>query len=129
MSKYFTLENLGWVILTLVSIMLGVGAVSKIVGTEEMVNNFTFMNLTSYRGIVGIGELIGIVLLLYPRTSIFGAVLISCFMSGAVMAHLSLMGGQGVFNPIMVGILTWTGHCLREYFGYSVEYVETENVL
>lgn len=129
MSKYLTLENLGWVILTLVSVMLGMGAISKIVGTEEMVSNFTFMNLANYRSLVGFGELIGIVLLMVPRTSIFGAVLISCFMSGAVMAHLSLMGGQGVLSPIMVGLLAWTGHCLREYFGYSVGYVETEEIL
>lgn len=129
MSKYLTLENLGWVILTLVAVMLGMGAVSKIVGTQEMVNNFNFMKLTDYRSLVGFGELIGVGLLLFPRTSAFGAILISCFMSGAVMAHLSMMGGQGVLSPIMVGLLAWTGHCLREYFPSRETTYAQENVL
>lgn len=129
MTKYLTLENLGWVILTIVSLMLGMGAVSKIVGTQEMVSNFEFMKLSDYRVLVGIGELVGVGLLLFPRTSAFGAILISCFMSGAVMAHLSLMGGQGVFSPIMVGLLAWVGYSLREYSEPSRPYYDPQNVL
>lgn len=129
MTKYLTIKNLGWVILTIVSLMVGMGAFSKIIGTQEMVTNFEFMKLSDYRVLIGIGELVGVGLLLFPRTSAFGAILISCFMSGAVMAHLSLMGGQGVFNPIIVGLLSWVGYSFREYSNPFNTYRDPQSVL
>ena len=45
MTKYLTLQNLGWLFTAFVVVMLGMGGVSKIVGTEEMVGNFEYMKL------------------------------------------------------------------------------------
>ena len=53
MKKYLTLANLGWLFTAVAAAMLGMGGFSKIIGTEEMVNNFTFMNLTPYLSMVG----------------------------------------------------------------------------
>jgi hypothetical protein len=36
-------------------------------------------------------------------------------MSAAAVIHLSYMGGAGVLIPIVLGLLAWTGHCLRAY--------------
>jgi len=36
-------------------------------------------------------------------------------MSAAVGQHLSCLGGQGIVNPIVVGLLAWSAHCLRSY--------------
>lgn len=115
MKKYLTLKNLGWVLTILVSLMLGMAGVSKVIGTQEMINNFTFMNLISYMPFLGIVEIVGVGLLVYPKTSIYGAVLLSCYLSGAVALHLSLMNGQGVVMPIVLGLVAWTSHCLRSY--------------
>ena len=115
MKNYMTIKNLGWLFTFVVTLMLGMGGLSKIMGTQEMVNNFTFMNLLPYLGLVGVVEVIGVLLLIYPRTSIYGAVVISSVMSAAAAMHLSYMGGTGIMMPIMLGILAWTGHCLRTY--------------
>lgn len=115
MKKYFTFENLGWFLLSLVSAMLLMSGVSKIIGTQEMVNNFTYMKLLPYMTSVGIAEVVGVGLLLYPRTSTYGAILLSCIMSAAVALHLSLMGGAKVMMPLEIIFTIWAGHCFRKY--------------
>jgi hypothetical protein len=115
MKKYLTLKNLGWVLTAVVVFLLGMSGVSKLLATDEMIQNFEFMKLTPYMALVGVLELIGLGLLLVPRTSLYGAVLIGSLMSGAVSLHLSLMGGAGLFIPILIGVLAWSGHCLRTH--------------
>lgn len=115
MTKHLTWKNLGWLLTGFVAFMLGSAGVAKVWGTEEMVKNFEFMHLTQTMIWVGIAEVIGVGLLLYPKTSIYGAVLISCLMSGAVAIHFSCMGGSGYLTPLLIGLLGWTSHCLRTY--------------
>jgi len=115
MKKYLTLKNLGWVLTAIVVFLLGMGGVSKILATDEMVQNFEFMKLTPYMALVGVCELAGLGLLLYPRTSLYGAALIGSVMSGAVTIHLSLMGGVGLLTPVMIGVFAWLGYYLRTY--------------
>ena len=115
MKKYLTLKNLGWALTAIVTFMLGMSSVSKIVGTQEMINNFTFMNLLPYLALLGVVELGGVVLLIIPKTSKYGAVLLSSYLSGAAALHLAMMGGADVMTPIMLGLAVWTAHCLRSY--------------
>ena len=115
MKKYLTLKNLGWFLTALVTFMLGMSSISKIMGTEEMVKNLTFMNLLPYLALLGFVELAGGVLLIMPKTSKYGAVLLSSYLSGAVALHLAMMGGVGVMTPIMLGLAVWSAHCLRSY--------------
>jgi len=70
MTKYLTLQNLGWLFTAFVTVMLGMGGVSKIVGTEEMVGNFNYMNLSDYLLMVGLLEVLGVGLLIYNKTSL-----------------------------------------------------------
>jgi hypothetical protein len=113
MSKYLTLQNLGWLLTAFVTIMLGMGGVSKIIGTEEMVGNFNFMQLSDYLLTVGVLEVLGVALLVYPKTSLYGSVLIGSIMSAAVCMHLSL-GFPGTMMPIMLGVAGFAGYKLRE---------------
>jgi len=113
MSKYLTLQNLGWLFTAFVAIMLGMGGISKIIGTEEMVGNFNFMQLSDYLLMVGLLEVIGVGLLVYPKTSLYGSVLIGSVMSAAVCMHLSL-GFPGTMMPIMLGVAGFAGDKLRE---------------
>ncbi len=115
MKKYLTLKNLGWVLTALVTFMLGMSGVSKLIGTEEMINNFTFMNLLPYLALLGVVELAGVVMLIIPKTSKYGAVLLSSYLSGAVAIHLAMMGGAGVLVPLFLGLAVWGAHCLRSY--------------
>ncbi len=115
MKKYLTLKNLGWLFTALVVFMLGKAGISKIMATQEMIGNFEYLKMTPYLGLVGVLEVIAVVALAIPRISIYGAILVSCIMSGALSVHLSCMGGQNVLIPILIGLLAWAGHCLRKY--------------
>jgi uncharacterized membrane protein YphA (DoxX/SURF4 family) len=115
MKNYLTLKNLGWFITIIVSLMLCMSGCSKVMATEEMVKNFTYTNLLPQLSLVGFMEIVGVLLLVYPRTSIYGAVVLSSIMSGAVAIHMSYMGGAGILLPILLGLGAWAGHCLRTY--------------
>ena len=107
------LQIIGWAFSIATALFLGKGAIDKIVGTQEMVGNFAFMKLEKYRLVTGIGELLAVVLLLIPATSLFGAILVASFMSAATVIHLSLMGGNKTYVPILVGLFSLVGHFLR----------------
>ena len=115
MKKYLTLKNLGWLLTVLVAFMLGMSSISKIMGTEEMVKNFTFMNLLPYLALLGFVELAGVVLLVIPKTAKYGTILLSSYLSGAVAIHMSMMGGTGVMVPIILGLAVWSAYCLRTH--------------
>jgi hypothetical protein len=115
MKNLITWKNLGWLLTVVLTFMLGASGVSKIISTEEMVKTFEFLKLTPYMKFIGLSELVGLGLLIYPRTSIYGAVLLSSLMSGAVALHMSLMGGASVIVPVVLGSLAWASHCLRAY--------------
>jgi hypothetical protein len=109
------LQIIGWTLSVITALFLGKGAIDKLIGTQEMVGNFAFMKIEKYRVVTGLGELLGVVLLLIPTTSLFGAILIASFMSAAVVMHLSLMGGAKTYVPIIIGLLTLAGHFLRVF--------------
>ena len=107
------LSIIGWVLSVATALFLGKGAIEKLIGTQEMVGNFAYMKLEKYRVLTGVGELLGVVLLLVPGLSIFGSILIASFMSAAAVMHLSLMGGAKTYIPIMIGVAGLLGHFLR----------------
>jgi putative oxidoreductase len=113
LSSLLTTKNIGLGLNLFVFLVLGLGGINKIVGTTEMVNNFTFMNLLPYIEFIGIIEVVSVILLLIPRTSLYGAVLVGSIMSAAVALHLSLMGGDNITGPLMLGSFAWVGYFLR----------------
>ena len=115
MKKYLTLKNLGWALTGILTFMLGMSSVSKIIGTQEMIANVTFMNILPYLALLGVVELAGVVMLVIPKTSKYGAILLSSYLSGAFAIHLSMMGGTGAIMPFVLGLTVWTAHCLRTY--------------
>jgi len=54
-------------------------------------------------------------MLIIPKTSKYGAVLLSSYLSGAVALHLAMMGGTGVMVPVVLGLLVWSAYCLRTH--------------
>ena len=115
MKNLLTWKNLGWFLTVVATVMFGMSAFSKVTASEEMVKGFEFMKLLPYMKWIGLGEIVGLGLLIYPRTSIYGAVLLSSFMSGAVALHMSYMGLNSIVAPVMFGVLAWSAHCLRTY--------------
>jgi len=115
MMKYLTQKNLGWLLTAIVILMLGTSGISKLIATDEMIKNFTYTNMTHYLSLVGALEVAAVVMLCVKKTSLWGAILITSVMSGAVTIHLSYMGGSGVIVPILIGALSWGAYYLRMY--------------
>ena len=64
---------------------------------------------------VGLTLLVSTIFYIIPRTSIFGAILISSYLGGAVCANVLVH--SPVFNSafaVLFGVLTWLGVYLRE---------------
>ena len=64
---------------------------------------------------LGIVLLVSTLLYAIPRTSAFGAILLTAYLGGAVATHVRL--GEGLFPvsfPIILGVLIWGGLWLRD---------------
>jgi hypothetical protein len=115
-KNYLTFENLSWVFIFIVTFLLGNSAVSKLFSTPDMVAVFTKINMLQYMHFIGVLELLALTFLIIPRYSLFGVILVNCLMSGAVVAHLSYMGGSGILFPVIVGLSSWGWYLIREFF-------------
>src|SRR5438477_2490763 len=74
----------------------------KLSGNAQLVGLFEAIGLGQwFRYLTGTLEVAGAILLLIPRTSGLGALILVGVMSGAVMTHLFIIGG----NPLMAIIL------------------------
>jgi hypothetical protein len=114
MKNILTLKNLGWLVTALVSVMILMAGSSKLLRTDEMVSNFTSMNLLPYLKIVGFLEVVSVLLLIYPKTTLLGAIGLTSLMSAAVVVHLSYMGGTGTLVPLVLGLLSLLAYYLRK---------------
>ena len=104
---------IGWIFAAVVAFMLGKGGLDKIRGSHEAISNFAFMKLQDHRRIIGVFEILAAVFLLIPSLQIAGIFLVCCLMSGAAALHLSLMGGQKTWLPILMIVLSVASYFLR----------------
>lgn len=84
---------LSWTLRLIAAVIMLQTLYFKFSGAEESVYIFTQLDMEPW-GRIGIGvmELIASVLILYPRTTAFGAVLGMGLMAGAVFFHLTKLG-------------------------------------
>jgi len=61
---------------------------------------------------LGIVELASVVLYVFPRTAMLGAILLTGYLGGATATHVRVSDPFG--TPIVVGMLVWLGLLLRE---------------
>src|SRR5215470_12804850 len=61
---------------------------------------------------IGIVELVCLVAYLYPRTAVFGAVLLTAYLGGATATQVRIEDPWFIF-PVVVGVLVWVGLFLR----------------
>lgn len=67
----------------------------KLAGVPQFVAMFDQIGLGQwFRLLTGALEVTGGVLVLIPRTAIWGALLLACVMAGAIVTHLAVIGGK-----------------------------------
>lgn len=61
---------------------------------------------------LGVLELACVIIYLFPRTAVLGAILLTGYMGGAIATHVRV--GDPVYLHIVIGIAFWLGLWLRE---------------
>jgi putative oxidoreductase len=86
------LNTVLWTLQVLVALaFVGAGS-GKLLGSADMIALFDAVGIGQwFRYVTGLLEVLGALLLIVPRTTAFGAVLLACVMAGAVVAHLTVL--------------------------------------
>jgi len=101
---------ISWSIAGLITALLLFSAMGKFM-MPEMAENFTKWGLNDWRTIIAIGEIISALLFLFPKTNIFGALLLSAHMGGAIVIHMS-HGEPFIFQSAVL-VLIWVTAFVR----------------
>ena len=98
----------GWVISGLLTALFLFSASGKLfLHPEQMAQ----MHLGDWRVIIAIGEISSALLFLFPRTNVYGTLLLSSYMGGAIILHMT--NGLSIGMPSFVLILVWVVGFLR----------------
>lgn len=63
------------------------------------------IKLEDWRIIIALGEIVSSLLFLIPKTNKFGTLLLSAYMGGAIIIHMT--GGISILMPSVILILIW----------------------
>ncbi|MEO5731475.1 MAG: DoxX family protein [Byssovorax sp.] len=101
-----------WVLSGLIALaMIGAGG-SKLTGSEEQIKNFAMLGYPAwFLYVTGIIEVVGGILLLIPRTAVFGVLLLGATMVGAVVSLLRIGDVAHAPFPLMfllvIALIGW----------------------
>ena len=98
----------GWVIAGLLTALFLYSASGKLFLHPEQMDQ---MKLADWRIIIALGEIVSALLFLLPKTYRYGTLLLSSYMGGAIIIHMT--GGMGIMMPSVVLIFVWVGFYLR----------------
>ncbi|MEI8274228.1 MAG: DoxX family protein [Paludibacter sp.] len=96
-----------WVISGLLTALFLFSASGKLMHPEQMAQ----MKLADWRIIIAIGEIVSALLFLIPKTNKLGTVLLSSYLGGAIIIHMT--GGLPITMPAVILILVWITGALR----------------
>ena len=107
-------QKIGWVLTLLVGGLLLWSAFGKISGGDEIKQTMEHLGIDyQLAKILGTIEAIATVLFILPWTSFIGAILITGWMGGAILAHLRI--DEPVLFQVIFPIIAWIGFALRRY--------------
>jgi uncharacterized membrane protein YphA (DoxX/SURF4 family) len=103
---------LGRIFSVLVSLQFSMSSIMKLMGNPQVLEGMAHLGLPETLILpLGILEIICVLVYLIPITSIVGAILLTGYIGGAILAHLRV--GDPVYMQIAIGILIWLGLFLR----------------
>ena len=106
---------IGRIVLALPVLFLAVDAVVKLLRIGPVMDSFKELGYPQNLALgIGLLEAICLLVLLIPRTSILGAVLLTGYLGGAVATHVRIGNplASHVLFPVYIGILIWIGMAL-----------------
>lgn len=112
-----TRKIIGWTISLLMIVFLVFDSSGKIIGIAQAVKA-TFELGYPTEAILPIGIMLLVFTILYsiPRTSIFGAILLTAYLGGAVATNLRVEAPlfTHILFPVYIGVLVWLGLAFRQ---------------
>ena len=107
------LVRIGRVISGLLSLLFVMSAVMKLKGGADVIEGMAHLGLPASLIVpLGILEISCVAIYLIPATSMLGAILLTGYLGGAILAHLRV--GDAFFFQIVLGVCVWLGLYLRE---------------
>ena len=105
-----------WIIAGLLTALYLYSASGKLFFHPEQMEQ---MNLGDWRIIIALGEIGSALLFLFPKTNRFGTLLLSSYMGGAIILHMT--GGMSLIVPCVVLVLVWVVFYFRhpEFFNFK----------
>ncbi|HEY5589671.1 MAG TPA: DoxX family protein [Paludibacter sp.] len=103
-----TSKIIAWVISGLLTALYLFSASGKLFLHPEQMEQ---MKLGDWRVIIAIGEITSALLFLFPKTNKIGTLLLSAYMGGAIIIHMT--GGMSIILPSVVLILVWITGVIR----------------
>ena len=97
-----------WVIAGLLTALYLFSSTGKLFLHPEQMKQ---MHLENWRVIISLGEITSALLFLFPKTNIYGTLLLSAYMGGAIIIHMT--GGLSIVMHSVVLILVWIVGFLR----------------
>ncbi len=97
-----------WIIAGLLTALYLFSASGKLFLHPEQMEQ---MKLGDWRIIIALGEITSALLFLFPKTNKYGTLLLSSYMGGAIILHMT--GGMSIVMPSVVLILIWVVAYLR----------------
>ena len=97
-----------WIIAGLLTALYLFSASGKLFLQPEQMEQ---MHLANWRIIIALGEIVSALLFLFPKTNKFGTLLLSSYMGGAIIIHMT--GGLSLAMPVVVLLFVWAGFWLR----------------
>ncbi len=91
-----------WVLSGMLAVLFFYSAAGKLFLQPESMNQ---MHLADWRILIACGEIASALLFLFPRTNIYGTLLLSAYMGGAIIIHMT--NGMSIAFPSVVLILIW----------------------
>jgi hypothetical protein len=103
----------GRVLSVLASLLFIMSAAMKLLAPKEIEKGMKPLELPSSLILpLGILELTCVAIYLFPPTAILGAILLTGYIGGAILAHLR--AGEAVYIQVALGVVVWLGIFLRE---------------
>jgi len=92
----------GWIVVGLTSLFFIQSGLQKLLGTEQIIDHFDALGYPDWsRIVIGIAEILGAVLLGWPRLTVWAAAALGVLMIGAVASEW--LAGQGVAAVLIPG--------------------------
>lgn len=103
----------GWVLTVLLSAFLAFSAVGKLLKLPEVEPQVTRLGYTMDTIFtIGIIELACVIVYLFPRTAVLGAILLTGYLGGATATHVRI--GDPFIMPVIMGVVAWIALFLRD---------------